>query len=409
MDRIATGAASEVEVVAILKRQVEVHEGKQARSALLDRGGVAMRLISAALRSEDVAALAEEVATAATARPYPAQGAASTAGGRCRLQGLRGAPELNGQIGRIIGWNTDGRRRYGVQLDSGQQISCQVHNVVAFDKPQLAFPHDFDCTSAELVGKLQARLHEVGSERVVLDWTPLVAAVADAVFLLHVAHDIGLMADLGAAVAMQDALQDAQAGASAGNGNGTGSDGGGTSDIADLMAALGRVQSSELDVSIRAEAIAAGRALIFVKSTPETAHFFLAHREFFGPRATRYSGTADSQVALPWLMMSAQMTIVPQPWAQCCKRDYIARLCLNLEEHEFTCPICHEQCNLVDHPSQLPCVHCICTGCLKQLSPPISALEAANTHAGLTCPICREHFADYAVGGVSIFEHFRTA
>ena len=139
-------------------------------------------------------------------------------GGRCRLQGLRTAPELNGQIGRIIGWNADGRRRYGVQLDSGQKISCQVRNAVAFDPPQWAFPHDFDCTSAELVGKLQARLREVGSERVVLDWTPLVAAVADTVFLLHVAHDMGLIADLWASVAMHDAL--AQAGASAGNRNG---------------------------------------------------------------------------------------------------------------------------------------------------------------------------------------------
>ena len=178
-----------MEVAVTLKRQVEVHEGEQARQVLLDRGGVAMQLISASLQSEDVAALAEEVATAATARPYPAQGAATApAGGRCRLQGLRGAPELNGQIGRIIGWNTDGRRRYGVQLDSGQQISCQVHNAVAFDEPHLAFPHDFDCTSAELVGKLQDRLRAADSKRVVLDWTPLVAAGLDVVYPVSYTH-----------------------------------------------------------------------------------------------------------------------------------------------------------------------------------------------------------------------------
>ena len=409
MDRIATGAASEVEVVAILKRQVEVHEGKQARSALLDRGGVAMRLISAALRSEDVAALAEEVATAATARPYPAQGAASTAGGRCRLQGLRGAPELNGQIGRIIGWNTDGRRRYGVQLDSGQQISCQVHNVVAFDKPQLAFPHDFDCTSAELVGKLQARLRAAGSKRVVLDWTPLVAAVVDVVYLLHVAHDIGLIAG-GAAVANWALQVDAQASAS-GDGDGTGGNGDGTSGNAvDLAAALG--------VSIQADAVAAGSALIFIKSTPETAHFFLAHREFFARKCQR--GATDTLAALPWLTMSDKMTMVPYPWEQCCKRDYIVRMCLNLDLQEFTCPICMEERNFVDHPSQLPCAHCICTGCLKQLYPPISVLDQLhapqNAPRGLTCPVCRTHFAKHAVGefasapgGVGIFEHMDTS
>ncbi len=381
-----------MEVAVTLKRQVEVHEGEQARQVLLDRGGVAMQLISASLQSEDVAALAEEVATAATARPYPAQGAATApAGGRCRLQGLRGAPELNGQIGRIIGWNTDGRRRYGVQLDSGQQISCQVHNAVAFDEPHLAFPHDFDCTSAELVGKLQDRLRAADSKRVVLDWTPLVAAGLDVVYLLHVAHDIGLIAG-GAAVASW-ALQDAQADASGG---------------------IDRLQ---------ADAVAAGNALIFVMSTPETAHFFLAHREFFASKcmaSSLHSTPADTLAALPWLTVSDQMIMVPSPWAQCCKRDYIVRLCLNLDQQEFTCPICMEERTMVDHPSQLPCAHYICTGCLKQLSSPISVLD--RLHAlqdaprGLTCPVCRTHFAKHAVGefasapgGVGIFERMDTS
>ena len=60
--------------------------------------------------------------------------------------------------------------------------------------------------------------------------------------------------------------------------------------------------------------------------------------------------------------------------------------------------------------------------CFKKLSPPISALEenvpyeVPRHHMGITCPVCREHFADYAVGesasapgGISIFEHFRAA
>ena len=89
MDLIATGAASEAEVVTTLQSKVEEHVGKQAQSILLDRGGVAMQLICASRWSDDVVALAEEVATAAAARPYPAQGEASTMGGRCRLQGLR--------------------------------------------------------------------------------------------------------------------------------------------------------------------------------------------------------------------------------------------------------------------------------------------------------------------------------
>jgi len=415
--------------VATLKRQVEKHEGTQARSALLDRGGAAMQLIMASLRSEDVEALAEEVATAATARPYPAQGAASTAGGRCRLQGLRGAPELNGQVGRIIGWNADGRRRYGVQLDSGQQISCQVRNAVAFDKPELAFPHDFDCTSAELVGKLQARLRAAGSERVVLDWTPLVAAVADVVYLLHVAHDIGLIAG-GAAVASwaeqgeqvkvtrrhDQATETASAADlwTFGNGNAVDSTADSTPNAVDnLAAALGLS-------SIPADAVAAGSALIFVMSTPETAPFFLAHREFFAPRANMHLSAADTLAAVPWLTTSDKMTMVPSPWEQCCKRDYVVRLCLNLDEQEFTCPICQEPRDFADNPSQLPCAHHLCTGCLKQLSPPISVLDRLhapqNTPRGLTCPVCRTHFAKHAVGefasapgGVGIFEHMDTS
>ena len=147
---------------------------------------------------------------------------------------------------------------------------------------------------------------------------------------------------------------------------------------------------------LQADAVAAGSALIFVKSTPETAHFFLAHREFFASKcmaSSLHSTPADTLAALPWLTVSDQMIMVPSPWAQCCKRDYIVRLCLNLDQQEFTCPICMEVVESAPtpprnsmKPPQLP----FRTACCKQLFHRACLAqyrECAPDLAG--CPLCR--------------------
>jgi hypothetical protein len=302
------------------------------------------------------------------------------------LQGLKGAAQLNGQAGHIVNWNVDGRRRYGVRLEgSGKLVSCPMRSVVPLDKPWLAYPHDFECSSTEIVATLQSELRAQGSSLTVLDWTPLAAAVSDVVYLLHVAHEISLIDFVHSTM---------QA-------------------IADDDDADGDMQSKKR--AVLADYRAAQDVLIFVLSDAQTAPFFLAHREFISPGATIHSNAEIA--AVPWLAIGKGLTIVPQPWEQTCKKEYVVRLSLNLVQSEFTCVICHEESLYLDNPSQLPCAHFTCTSCLKQLCPPISALERINAKArkatptGITCPVCRTHFprhslAEHAAapGGVAIFE-----
>jgi hypothetical protein len=183
--------------------------------------------------------------------------------------------------------------------------------------------------------------------------------------------------------------------------------------IADDDDADGDMQSKKR--AVLADYRAAQDVLIFVLSDAQTAPFFLAHREFISPGATIHSNAEIA--AVPWLAIGKGLTIVPQPWEQTCKKEYVVRLSLNLVQSEFTCVICHEDCLYLDNPSQLPCAHFTCTSCLKQLCPPISALERINTKArkatptGITCPVCRTHFPRHSLvehaaapGGVAIFE-----
>jgi hypothetical protein len=77
-------------------------------------------------------------------------------GGRCKLQGLQKAAELNGATGRIESWNKDGRRRFGVLLDSGKMLSLQPRNLVPVDAAP--FPEDFTCDSRTFCAALEAEM-----------------------------------------------------------------------------------------------------------------------------------------------------------------------------------------------------------------------------------------------------------
>ena len=381
--RIASGATSNQEAAAALKAQVETHERKLLQRDIRERAKAVISLIRASLQGSSQEALAEQVASAAADRPHP-KGEKPLLGGRCLLQGLKGAAQLNGQAGHIVNWNVDGRRRYGVCLDgSGKLVSCPMRSVVPLDKPWLAYPHDFECSSTEFVATLQSELRAQGSSLIVLDWTPLAAAVSDVVYLLHVAHEISLI-DF----------------------------------VRTSIQAIANDDDAEGDLQSHARAVlsdcrAAQDVLIFVLSDAQTAPFFLAHREFIAPGATLHSNAEIA--ALPWLAIGKSLTIVPQAWEQTCKKEYMLRLSLNLVQSEFTCVICHEVCLYLENPTQLPCAHFMCTSCLKQLCPPISALERINAKAtpkGITCPVCRTHFPGHSLaehasapGGVAIFEH----
>ena len=380
------------QVVAILDAALDSDGAAARQTAVTEvkdgirRGLAAMHLIRASLRGSgaDLTAFADELASAEVDSASPREG--PTLGGRCRLQGLQGAAELNGQIGRIVSWNDDGRRRYSVRLEStGKLISCKSRNAVAVDAPQLAYSHDFDCSSAEFVAALQAELRAQGSPRLVVDWTPLAREVGDVVHLMHVAHDISY---IPLAAAMAQGRQ--------GQGDG----------------------DEEVTTPISASEIAddcteAAGALLFIRAEPQSEPFFLAHRELIGPAATLH--TNAHVAAVPWILINKGLTAVPQPWEQCCKKEYMVRVCLNLVQPEFTCVICHEECQCAGNPSQLPCAHFICTSCLRKLSTPVGALDIIHnlnkSARGLTCPVCRTHFPKHVVGehaaapgGVAIFE-----
>jgi len=383
-DRIASGDISEAQAARQLKDELDATSSRLRRKEVRERGAALFRLIRLALRGADLATLVEEVASSVVTSPRP-EAEAPTAGGRCCLQGLKGAPRLNGQNGRVVQWNPDGKRRYSVRLDgTGKLISCQMRNVVAVDTEKAAFPHDFNCTSAEFAAALQAELRQAGSKRVVLDWTPLVAAVSDVVQLLHMMHDLGLVSTVASMASMVEE-EDGELAAKA--------------------------------AAVRDESAAASDVILFVQSTPETAPFFLAHREFYGPASNMHATNIDELAALPWLCINETATMVPNHWARCCKKNDMVRLCVNMAGRTFTCPICHEERDFAQNPSQLPCAHFLCTDCLKRLVPTESVLDRLHNKPGeakrgITCPVCRTNFPQHSLGehaaapgGVALFEH----
>jgi ankyrin repeat protein len=413
--RVASGEATKAEAARVLKERCEAHEARKLYMETMKRGWVARRTILDSLAPNcDMAKLAALVDKHAIEHPYP-KGEEPTAGNLVQLQGLQGAPELNGQRGRVAGWNLDGRRRYTVRLDSRKLVTCAMTKAVAYDPPQYAFPSDFDCTSSEVVTALQADFDEASesggaAKRLVLDWTPLAAKVADAVYLLQLAHSIVHIedADEFAMKLVQDEVDAATAKAAAAKESGA--------KAAEVEAAEAEVEAAAAKLADMVEAApktaASSDALIFFMRTPETAPLFLAHREIMQPQHTM-GASAASLAALPWLLCGKAVNTVPSAWEQCCKKDYIVRLCRNNQAMNFTCPVCHEGCRFADNPCQLPCAHFVCIACLQRISPPTSFQERTKGAAvsGMTCPVCRTHFPKHgltehpaAPGGVAIME-----
>ena len=154
--------------------------------------------------------------------------------------------------------------------------------------------------------------------------------------------------------------------------------------------------------------------LIYVQRTPETAPFFLCHREIVCPTLPHLSDSR-SLATFPWLVISTSITALPTAWAGCCEQNFIVRLCLHCCQPTRQCTICLEEKPVAKNPSQLPCVHFLCAECLRKQFP-VSGYMAANNERdsnGLTCPTCKLHFPNHRVldspgldGGVAITETF---
>jgi ankyrin repeat protein len=372
-DKIASGelteAAATRQLVKMGAIQLAADQGDQLRARR--QGSVKAALEACGLGGGGAHSEAADGALHCTPARLPEPSAAAALpdgpkpvyGGLCRVQGLQKAAELNGQVGRVLSWNEDGRRRFGVRLHgSGKCITVQARNLVPEeDHP---FPSDFQGDSAAFCARLQAGLAQLGSEAStpgarVLDWTEAVGKAVDVVHCLYVAAAI--------------------------------------------------------------ERATMGDTCVYVQNTPETAPFFLAHRELILPDVMPQGATA-----VPWVLMNSHRTTMPSSWAKSCHTDYMLRLCLHHATSTSCCSVCLEEKTIQDHPSQLPCAHFCCIGCVAKLHPPsrsnlditgqpragIGPDVPKQSERGMTCPVCRTHFPTHFVtehaavpGGMAIVEY----
>jgi|LauGreSBDMM110SN_4_FD.fasta_scaffold14672_2 hypothetical protein len=268
-----------------------------------------------------------------------------TSPGRLQVQGLQSAAVHNGQAGRVVSWNADGNRRYGVRLDAtGKLLNVKARNLLPLDAVEWRadFPEGFE--SGAFCVTLQAELRHRYSQAKVLDWTPLAATMQDVTHLLFLAHS----------------LVD----------EGMGPD---------------------------------SKVVIFVARTGATAPFFLAHRELL----LQYVLGTKEVPTMPWILFMAELAAIPPQWEHSCQPKFMRRFCLHVSSPTQQCVICLEEKITSENPNQLPCVHFICELCLPKTFPPLSRaeyfeLQNMPTHqrvgrTGLRCPVCRYHFKGHCV------------
>ena len=117
----------------------------------------------------------------------PTAGSAKVVGGKVCVCGLASNPELNGCNGVIVSFNSDGKRRYGVQLSSGQRISVRQSKLEATeDGGGIHRPPIWDFSSSALCEALRRELSGAGSPLTVVDWTATTESVTDPAHSLFV-------------------------------------------------------------------------------------------------------------------------------------------------------------------------------------------------------------------------------
>ena len=108
---------------------------------------------------------------------------------------------------------------------------------------------------------------------------------------------------------------------------------------------------------------------------------------------------------MPWLIFGNGGTIQPAGGEQACEPNLMARVALLSICESRECTVCLEKMRVMESRSQLPCVHFLCTGCIRKLWPP-------PTRGPLTCPTCRAVHQNYGTasepslpGGISFVEY----
>ena len=289
-----------------------------------------------------------------TANLYPKQGDddCNVGGGLARVVGLEKRPELNGEIGRISSFNVDGRRRFAIRLvTSGKVLSLHPGNLTPVDNPALEYPTRCTASSVSIVSELQRELEAVGIDKVVHDWTTL--------------------------------TEDPEV------------------DMPNLYyQGLWSNTVSELEDT-----------LFYVQRTGKNETFFLCHREFMnGDQGSIYRGQSmNGQMCVPWMLFKSPGNITIPPFSdQVCNTGFMARLLKIGASSRIECSVCLKMVKTQQNPSQLPCIHFLCTDCLKKLFP--------LDKKGLTCPSCKTMFPGYLLsahptvpGCVALMEHCASA
>ena len=148
----------------------------------------------------------------------------------------------------------------------------------------------------------------------------------------------------------------------------------------------------------------------YVQRTQETEAFFLTLRELMEAKGGQTSSTSMGGGAktLPWLLYLGMPdcgvnVVTPSCREACGEVAYIARMCSNSLADDVSCAVCMETIKPRENPSQLPCAHFMCVGCLKKLYP--------VDRVGLKCPVCQKLHGKWkllemrrAPGGVALAE-----
>ncbi|EOD25365.1 hypothetical protein EMIHUDRAFT_237794 [Emiliania huxleyi CCMP1516] len=108
---------------------------------------------------------------------------------------------------------------------------------------------------------------------------------------------------------------------------------------------------------------------------------------------------------VPWLLFNGTEggITLPPVSDQVCTSSFMARLLKIGVARRTECSVCFKMVKTKDNPSQLPCIHFLCTDCLKKLY--------QLDKKGLGCPSCKTHFPNYVLtahsavpGGVALCE-----
>ena len=316
-DACALGVVTESQLDALVKRVADAPPAERCelrREAMNEHWKLVAEAEAEQMRAKTKVLVAQRIAfesapKAVDAKDLCPQETIPVFGGRARIRGLTKAAHLNGEVGSIVNFNADGKRRFGLRLKAGKVLSILPANLTAVDKLGL---EGCTSTSAEVCDALRTAFASVGlGSLTVVDWTALAAdPEVDPANL----HEMGFKSYL-------------------------------------------------LNAECEARAEQPSRAY-YVQRTAETESFFLTIRELME------ADTAGC-CTMPWVLYldSHPMNVLTPSGDFSADVAYITRTCANSLAPDLSCPICMETLSLKESPSQLPCAHFMCVACMKKLYP----------------------------------------